>query len=224
MLGRPGQTIVSGFSALQGWRRNASEELVESLRADPPAELSQVSRVPRLVTVPADTTALAEFVMEIFPEGLRPADAPATWVQFGQARTRNRVCLERFAINMLHCTEHDAAGHRPEHQPIQSGGPAAYVSTAADLPRLAELLNSSGVPAQVSNFAGTSLCNQLYYLTLRRISELRLPTTALFVHVPILPRQVIEQWKDSPSLPLEMLRSAAGLLISALLDPRRGFA
>ena len=66
---------------------------------------------------------------------------------------------------------------------------------------LAALL-AEGIPAYVSNTAGTFLCNQTLYQTLHKLAMRELTVPAGFVHLPLLPAMVATSGLDQPSMDL----------------------
>jgi pyroglutamyl-peptidase len=106
----------------------------------------------------------------------------------------------------------DNAGYRAEGEPCVPEGPPAYFATLP-LPEMLAALVGEGVPAYVSNTAGTYLCNQTFYQTLHEIATRELPTRAGFVHLPLLPSMVAASNLDQASMDLALaLRGAETLL------------
>jgi pyrrolidone-carboxylate peptidase len=58
--------------------------------------------------------------------------------------------------------------------------------TAFDCEKLRLLLEQNGIPAKLSDNAGTSFCNCLYWGGLKFIEEKELDTKMVFVHVPFI--------------------------------------
>jgi pyroglutamyl-peptidase len=70
-------------------------------------------------------------------------------------------------------------------------------------------MREAGVPADVSQSAGTFLCNYAFY-ALRHLAETRYPgLRGGFIHVPFLPEQAARH-RGAPSMALETI--VAGLL------------
>ena len=65
-----------------------------------------------------------------------------------------------------------------------------------------EAIKREGIPASISNSAGTYVCNHLMYSVLYSIKKNALPTKAGFIHVPYIPEQTVNK-KDKASLALE---------------------
>lgn len=63
--------------------------------------------------------------------------------------------------------------------PIIEDGPTGYFSTLP-IRKFVDMLNERGLPAKISNTAGTYLCNHIMYLLLHELKE----RPAGFVHIP----------------------------------------
>lgn len=72
----------------------------------------------------------------------------------GQAEGTAELHLERVAVNLRDARMPDNEGFAPKEMPICPEGPTAYFATIP-VKRLAEELRKSGIPAAVSNSAGT---------------------------------------------------------------------
>ena len=72
------------------------------------------------------------------------------------------VSLERIAINCDDARIPDNAGNAPVDEPVVPGAPAAYFSTLPVKAALAAL-GAAGIPAEVSQTAGTYVCNHVFY-------------------------------------------------------------
>ena len=59
-----------------------------------------------------------------------------------------------------------------------------YISTAFEYEKWKKVLEQNGLVVKISNSAGTSFCNELYWNGLRYIGQNRLDTKMAFVHVP----------------------------------------
>jgi pyroglutamyl-peptidase len=137
---------------------------------------------------------------------------PAAVVHLGLAEGRARLALERVALNVMDYRIPDNAGYQAEGEPCVADGPAAYFATLP-LPEMLAALTSEGIPAYVSNTAGTFLCNQTLYRTLHQIATQELGIRAGCVHVPFLPAMVASGALDQPSMDLPlMLRGVETLL------------
>lgn len=124
--------------------------------------------------------------------------SPDAVVCVGQAGGRTAITPERVAINVMDAAGPDNAGVIPTDVPIVPGGPAAYFSTLP-VKAMVSAIDAAGLPARISNTAGTFVCNQLLYRCLHHAAA-RMPHCRCgFIHVPYIP----EQTADKPSMKLE---------------------
>jgi pyroglutamyl-peptidase len=147
--------------------------------------------------------------------------APVAVVHLGLAEGRARLALERAALNVMDYRIPDNAGYQAEGEPCVPEGPAAYF-TSLPLPEILAALTAEGVPAYVSNTAGTFLCNQTLYRTLHEIATRELTARVGFVHLPLLPAMVAARNLDLPSMDLPlMLRGVETVLriVAETVDP-----
>ena len=66
-------------------------------------------------------------------------------------------------------------------------------------------MTAEGIPAYVSNTAGTFLCNQTLYATLHEIAMREQTARAGFIHLPLLPAMVAASGLDQPSMDLPLM-------------------
>ena len=118
----------------------------------------------------------------------------------GLAGGRAALSLERVAINIDDARIPDNQGQQPIDVPVVAGGPAAYFAT---LPLRAAVaaLRDAGLPAIVSNSAGTFVCNHLFYGLMHLAATRRPGLRGGFLHVPYLPSQAARQ-DGAPSMAL----------------------
>ena len=82
-------------------------------------------------------------------------------------------------------------GQRPNikdkvHFEITARDGELRLETTFDCERLTLLFEQNGIPTKLSQNAGTSFCNKLYWNGLKYISENELETKMVFVHVPFV--------------------------------------
>ncbi len=135
-----------------------------------------------------------EFIRSgVILKGALRTEQPDTVLCVGQAGGRTAVTPERVAINLMDARIPDNTGYQPIDEPIAPDGPAAYFSTLP-VKAIAERIQSAGLPAVVSNTAGTYVCNNLLY-TLLHTAALEYPgLRGGFLHVPY----AIEQLPGKP--------------------------
>ena len=149
-------------------------------------------------------TVVAAQLPTVFDASLKTLNAllkqhrPALVICLGQAGGRSALSLERVAINVNDAPMADNAGAQPVDTAVKRGAPAAYFTTLPIKSMLAAL-QAEGVAAEVSQTAGTFVCNHVFYglmHTLATRRELK-HTRGGFIHVPWLPEQ------GTPSMPLD---------------------
>jgi len=146
---------------------------------------------------------------------------PEAVVATGLAAGRPAVSVERVGVNVADCAgTPDNADAQPYDERLREGAdaPAAYFATLPVVESVEDLLDA-GIPARVSNTAGTHLCNAVLYGTRDYLETegygASVPTG--FVHLPLTPegaaRKATEGEATSggsvhPSLPLSVQRRA----------------
>ena len=110
----------------------------------------------------------------------------------GQAGGRAAITPERVAINVSDARIPDNAGCAPTDEPIIPDGENALFSTLP-VKRQVEAIRAAGIPAQLSNTAGTFVCNHLMYGVLYHCSRELPHIRAGFIHVPFTTGQVVDR-------------------------------
>ncbi len=118
----------------------------------------------------------------------------------GLAGGRAALSLERVAINIDDARIADNAGRQPIDRPVAGEGPAAYFATLPIKAAVAAL-RAAGLPAIVSNSAGTFVCNHVFYGLLHLAATRRTGLRGGFLHVPYLPEQASRE-DGAPSMAL----------------------
>ncbi len=134
-------------------------------------------------------------------EAVIQAEQPDIVVAIGQAGGRYGITPERVAINLDDALIKDNLGQQPIDQPIRKDGPAAYFSTLP-IKAIVHQLRAAGIPASVSNSAGTFVCNHLMYGILDILTKSYPEARGGFIHVPYIPEQVVQK-SNQPSMALD---------------------
>ena len=172
--------MLTGFDAFGGEHINPSWLAVKALHG------RQIASH-RLVAAQLPT---------VFDESLRVLHAlllehrPALTICVGQAGGRSALSLERVAINVDDARIADNAGTQPVDSPVAAGGPAAYF-TSLPIKAMLLALQHEGLAAEVSQTAGTFVCNHVFYGLMHWLATQRGFKTKRggFIHVPFLPEQ-----------------------------------
>lgn len=106
----------------------------------------------------------------------------------GQAGGRSDITVERVAINVNDARIPDNDRQQPIDEPIVAEGPAAYFSTLP-IKAMVAALREVGVPASVSQTAGTFTCNNVMYQLLHWLQRSGSTARGGFVHIPYMPEQ-----------------------------------
>jgi pyroglutamyl-peptidase len=117
---------------------------------------------------------------------------PALVVCLGQAGGRSHLSVERIAINVDDARAPDNGGNQPVDAPIAADGPPAYFATLP-IKAMTAAMRRAGAPTEVSNSAGTYVCNHLMYGVLHFIATNSIHARAGFIHVPYAESQVIDK-------------------------------
>ncbi len=167
-------------------------------------------------------TVVAAQLPTVFGASLHGLDAllrahrPALVIGVGQAGGRGAISLERVAINLDDAPIADNAGAQPIDTPVQPGAPAAYF-TGLPIKAMLAALQKAGIAAEVSQSAGTFVCNHLFYGLMHALAtrpDLR-HTRGGFVHVPWLPEQ------GTPSMALDEIVRGLRLAVRCALRVRQ---
>lgn len=119
------------------------------------------------------------------------ATQPDLVVAAGLAGGRIAITPERVAVNVDDARIADNAGQTPVDAPVVPGGPAAYY-TGLPVKRCVARLRAAGVPALVSQTAGTFVCNHVFYALMHLAATTRPGLRAGFVHVPWAHEQALD--------------------------------
>ena len=120
------------------------------------------------------------------------------------------------AINVDDARIADNAGGQPVDRAIVRGGPAAYFSTLP-VKAMVAALRAEGVPAEVSQTAGTFVCNHVFYGLMHALRRKR-GVRGGFIHVPFLPEQASV---GQASLPLTTMVAAMARAVRTALRTKR---
>ena len=143
-------------------------------------------------------------------------EKPDVTLCIGQAGGRFCITPERVAINIDDGRIPDNEGNQPVDQPIFEDGDAAYFASIP-IKAMVDKIKSVGIPAAVSNTAGTYVCNHLMYGVLYHIAKEFPGMKGGFVHVPFLHEQVLER-RDVPSFSKEDIVKGLEAAIAAIAE------
>jgi pyroglutamyl-peptidase len=103
--------------------------------------------------------------------------------------------------------------------PVVRGGPAAYFSTLP-IKAMPAALHAAGIPAEISQTAGTFVCHQVFYALMRTLAQMPAPRPrGGFVHIRFVDEQV-EHRPGLPSMPLDVIVAGLRIAIDGALRTR----
>jgi pyroglutamyl-peptidase len=138
---------------------------------------------------------------------------PECVITVGQAAGRAAITPERIAINVDDFRIPDNGGNQPIDEPIVTEGPDAYFTTLP-MKRIVQTLQDKGIPCQVSNSAGTFVCNHLFYGVQHYLNNK--PVRHGFVHIPLLPEQ--NPTGDQPTMALDTIVEGLRLVAQVAIN------
>ena len=140
---------------------------------------------------------------------------PDIVIAVGQAGGRHAISLERVAINLDDARIPDNLGAQPIDRPIIEAAPAAYFSSLP-IKAIVRQLRDEGLPADVSNSAGTYVCNHVFY-GLMHLCRHYPGMRAGFVHIPYVAEQVLAH-PGAPGMALQDLVRAMAIIVRTAID------
>ncbi|MCC7494810.1 MAG: hypothetical protein IT204_20815 [Fimbriimonadaceae bacterium] len=191
--------LLTGFGPFGPHRQNPTEVLARELDGQRVAGRRVVGLV--LPVVYGEDTALVEEALATWQ--------PAAVLALGLAAGSPDLRVERLAVN-LSMTEQ--AG---EELPIVADGPAAYLASSDPI-AVAAAIVAAGCPAHAHTFAGTYLCNHVFYQTLHHVASRSPGLPVGFLHLPYA--QELERADPAaPALPLALLRTGVLAALRAVV-------
>ena len=197
--------LVTGFDPFGGEKVNPALEAVKSL----PSVIHGAEI--RWVEIPTVFHKSAEFL-----EAEINRYHPDVVLCIGQAGGRASLTPERVAINQDDARIPDNQGNQPIDEPIRMDGKVAYFSTLP-IKAIVQAIKEEGLPATVSNTAGTFVCNHLMYQALY-LADKKFPNMrAGFMHIPYMTEQVINK-SNTASMNLTDIVRGIEAAIGAIVD------
>ncbi|HCN98640.1 MAG TPA: pyroglutamyl-peptidase I [Leclercia sp.] len=196
--------LITGFEPFGGETLNPSWEVVKQLDG----------------MIIDNCRVVARQLPCVFGESLEVLNAaidalqPSVVLAIGQAGGRVDVTIERVAINVDDARIPDNRGQQPVDVAIVPDGPAAWFSTLP-IKAMVEALREAGIPASVSQTAGTFVCNHVMYGVLHKLAD-RPEVKGGFIHIPYLPEQAAAH-PGAPSMATHTLKKGLEIAIAVAL-------
>ena len=203
--------LVTGFGAFPGAPFNPSQAIVERLSGTFERRIARLGvRLERRI-LPVVFSGAEQRLASLLSE-----TRPAAVLHIGLAGRRKTLGVEVRARNVVSRLHPDAARACAERQTVETLGPSAIRSRWPAI-RTAVALTRKGAPARLSTDAGTYVCNQTLYLTLRSSAPI-----VGFIHIPRPAgrRPLSRVRRERPDVGV-MIRAIEAVLMSMASEIRR---
>lgn len=177
--------LISGFEPFDKDNSNPSELMVRNLEG----KLKNLSSIILPVSFKRSFPLLKNKIDEFRPDYV---------IAFGLASIRDKITIERVAINFVDARIPDNDGNQPRDKTIIPEGENAYFS---DLPL--NQIENHGI--EISNTAGTYVCNSLMYELLHYGNQNKFKSG--FIHLPPTKEIKPESLHTIESLSQKILRT-----------------
>jgi pyroglutamyl-peptidase len=216
--------LVTGFEPYGGHTLNPSAKVALALDGAEIGGLRIVGRV-----WPVTFAGLLQRLEAALDEA-----QPAVVIALGLCPGEPMIRLERFGVNLADFEIADNSGEWLKDAPIARDGATARTATLP-LRAIERALLDAGIPARLSNTAGTYLCNAALYALLGAVERRGWRIPCGFIHLPYLPEQVaamlveaqagrlaIDQRADIASMDLAVTERAVRLALAVAATPAGG--
>jgi len=200
------KVLLTGFDPFGGSDVNPAWEAVKSFESKAVAGVDLVIQMIPTVFHKSIQTLEATIARE----------KPDIVICVGQAGGRTDITVERVAINVDDARIPDNEGNQPIDVPIYAEGPAAYWSTLP-IKAIVNNLRKAGIPASVSQTAGTFVCNHLFYGLAHLIATKYPRVRGGFIHIPYLPQQAA-LLPNAPSMGVEQVIQALEVAVTTTIS------
>ena len=197
------KVLITGFAPFGGEKINPSFEAVKML----PDKIDGADIIKKELPVVfmKSINILEKYIEEYNPDII---------ICVGQAGGRTGMSVERIGINVDDARIPDNNNFQPIDEKIFKDGANAYFANIP-IKTIVQEMRKNGVPSSVSNSAGTYVCNHLMYGLLYLINKNYPNKTGGFIHVPYIPKQVVD--KSKPSLSLDLISKGLEIAVKTSL-------
>ncbi len=159
--------LLSGFVAFGELRSNPTERLVDTLESE------AVNTILLPVSYERAFTELEQAIHILSPD---------TLIMTGVASKRKCISLERIGINIIDAEIPDNDGMGINGTNIDASG-ADGIFSNIDLQKIYHKYDHKNLlPLEISNTAGSYVCNYLYY---KALNQFKNSMDIIFIHVPL---------------------------------------
>ena len=165
--------LLTGFEPFGGNATNVSSEVVSTFS---PHSIEGSEIV--VAQLPVSFMRVGEILSQLIE-----LHRPDIILMLGQASNREKISIERIAVNLMDSKMGDNDGYCPNEQSVVAGGENALFSNMP-LKRIVENLRNEGIDAVISNSAGLYVCNCTLYNALHLAHHKGLDCKIGFIHLP----------------------------------------
>ena len=175
--------LLTGFEPFLHYTVNPTKKIVEELDGLVIGGYKIIGKI-----LPVDFKASGRRLIELLEE-----IQPDVHVSLGLAAGRYKITPERIAINFKD-GDADNEGNKPVDEKIKETGQPGYLSTLP-IRKMVNKLIETGIPAEISNSAGTYLCNNVMYEGLHYAKVMDSKMLSGFIHIPASHELAIQHGK-----------------------------
>ena len=198
--------LVTGFEPFGEETINPSIEVIKRL----PTKIDNVE------IIPLELPVVRYKAIEMIHQAIIEQD-PDVILSIGQAGGRSSITVERVGINVDDFSILDNANNQPLDECIYPEGANAYFSNLP-IKAIVKKIRETNISAEVSNTAGTFLCNHVLY-GVRHLIETKYPSKKSgFIHIPFMREQVVNKSVSTPSMELEAMSKAIQQALIAIIE------
>ncbi|MGN9166073.1 pyroglutamyl-peptidase I [Tissierellaceae bacterium HCP3S3_D8] len=199
------KVLITGFDPFGGEKINPAYEAVKGLKDN----INGAEIVKREIP-----TVFKKSILKLEKE--IEEEKPDIVICVGQAGGRYDITIERVAINIDDARIKDNEGNEPIDEKIFEDGENAYFASIP-IKNMVQGIRDVGVPASISNSAGTFVCNHIMYGLLYLVDKKYPNIRGGFIHVPFLPEQVIDK-RNTASMSIEDITKALETAIKIAIE------
>ena len=136
---------------------------------------------------------------------------PDIILMLGQAGNREKISIERIAVNLMDSKMGDNDGYCPNEQSVVAGAENAFFSNMP-LKKIVENWHNTGIEAFISNSAGLYVCNCTLYNALYLAYHKGLDCKIGFIHLP----KIIDD--ESEAVLIDYMHKAVAISIKSVIS------
>jgi len=190
--------LVTGFEPFGSYTTNPSQVVAETLNGSTLTDAEIIG-----IVLPVNFTTSVERVIAAIEQY-----DPDIVISLGLNAKSHVIEVEKIGFNVKRYPKDDGTWSFPQR--IEKNGPFIRL-TSLNTQDIARIMQQAHIPAKQSFFAGTYVCNAVFYGVLGYTKSQDLNTSVGFIHVPLLDSQ------DPQGLPVEALVDAVKIAIEASL-------